>query len=421
MWLQREGERQGRRFTFTIGHPYKGLVAALSFAACLLALTVPLKAQSTGSTGSHELLYIVDSNGNREGQSVLVVDPQQKAVVKTYPTGDHPDIAVSPDGKRLYLTYDYYSAADQKNMGKLDVIDTASGAVITSVENSHRWQGILPAYDSTMAISTDGHWLYFYKMIGEKDGSVNYGVAIFDTVANKFLPDFISLPDCAGSALLPWPSGRGLSVLCSDTKDIRSVQFSNTGVPNTRLPSGTPIAQSLRRTGLATALLSAGGQATILMSDGEYSTLNLNRPNGARTGQIAFSPALTPAGWQSTVPGAQHVPAVRRFIMMRPPQQSQGSLFLTLSRSDRIAFAADAIAVLNPTTLQQTAVFEPGYLFWNAVVSHDGKFLYLLSAELDPSGKSLHGNVHVISASDGSEIATISGVGTTPTILIPAP
>jgi len=61
MWFQSEGERQGRQFMFTMEHSYTKLAVVLGFAACILAIAVPLIAQSTSNTGKvHELLYIVD-------------------------------------------------------------------------------------------------------------------------------------------------------------------------------------------------------------------------------------------------------------------------------------------------------------------------------------------------------------------------
>src|SRR6266481_7907085 len=77
-------------------------------------------------------LYVVDSHRNVSESAVLVVDPEKGRIIASLPTGFQPDIAVSPDGLRLYLSY---SERGTTSGGELAVIDTSTGAVLREVPN----------------------------------------------------------------------------------------------------------------------------------------------------------------------------------------------------------------------------------------------------------------------------------------------
>jgi hypothetical protein len=412
---------------------YFGRLGAIGVAVmALLAAGIFLCPQARGQSSSSvpaELLYVADSNGSTpdEHGQVLVIDPQKRAVVKTYPTRSHPDIALSPDGKRLYLAY-YFDPHDKDGqphgeVGKLDVIDTSSWTVVASANHSE-WAGMGPAYDSSLALSNDGHWLYMYVSMGALNAPPSEGVAVFDTTINKFLPDIVSLPGCGAAVLVPWTSGIGLSVVCSYSSNVRSVQFNTAGVPGTRVPMGVAIpnrhqgATRFYQPGDNAAYMSGDKELTVVMGDGRFARLNLTTGGVVQEGAVQFSQPLIAT---AATTGAGAYDAQGRYVSSRLIQGSQGKIFSVLARNDRIFHAADAIAALDAKTLQQIALIQPGYLFWNAVLSVDGKRLYLISADADRTGKSLNGNIHILNSADGSEMGEITGVGTTPTILVPSP
>lgn len=433
MWIQgaNKGKNAMAKSIESNGRNRSKGLSAIGLMACVAAgvmFTSPPTLAQGGSVPA-ELLYIADSNkaSPDEHSQILVVDPQKKAVVKTYATRAHPDIALSLDGKRLYLAY-YFDPHDKDGqfhgeVGKLDVIDTATGSVIASANHSE-WSGMGPAYNTSMALSPDGRWLYMYVSAGALHGSPAEGVAVFDTTANKFLPDEVSLPGCGAAVLVPWSKGQGLSVLCSFSSNVRTVQFNETGVPATRVPVGVAIPHRHQgdtrfyQPGDTAAFMSGDKELTLMMSDGRFCKLNVGTGATVQEGSIQFSQPLIPVGAPS---GAGAYNAQGRYISSRLVQASQGRSYVVLSRNDRIFHAADALAVLDSKSLQQISLFQPGYLFWNAVVSGDGKRLYLISADADSSGKTLYGNVHVLNSADGTEIEEITGIGTTPTILIPSP
>ena len=383
--------------------------------------------QAPGSSLPRQLLYIVDSDrGSSDShERLFAVDPERKAIVRTYATGSHPDIALSPDGTRLYVASESRvpEGPEGAGAGRLDVVDTETGATLASVANPHRWVAMGPLYGSEMALSADGHWLYVHKTMPGPENTVSDFVAIFDTAANKFLPDTISLPQCGASFLVPWPTGRALSVACFVTGDLRTMQFSDQGVPATQLPTIIAIPHDWGRTRLGTVFVSGENEVTVLMTDGKYRRVNVQTGTTVQEGEINFSPPLTPPGWYPRIPGAEHVPSLGRRVIGSRVLESQGRLYVPLHRSDLYLRAADAIAVLDAKSLQQEGFFElkspflhPSWnLFSDAAVGNGGKRLYLLA--LERKG----GTVRVLSLPDGKEIGTIQGLGTTLSIVVPSP
>jgi hypothetical protein len=399
------------------------LLAALRVAVCVVATAALSGCQQAASHEIyHELLYILDTDRSRPDShaQLLVLDPQRKAIVKRYQGAEPIDFALSADGKRLYLARSQETPHGVN--GQLDVIDTVNGAVMATASNPDLWVAKGPYRNSEMAFSADGHWLYVYKLTPGPGNTVSENVAIFDTAVNRFLPDTISLSKCGASLLVPWPNARALSVLCFVTEDLRTVQFSDQGVPTSQLPV-IPIPHDWGRRRVGTAFVSGENEVTVLMTDGKYSKFNVQNGTAVQEGEIVFSPPLTPAGWHPGTPGAEHVPSLGRRVIGSRVQQSQGSLYILLSRSDLYMHAADAIAVLDAKTLQQEAIFEPKSSFWSSswnllwsgAIGDGGRRLYLLGVE------SKGGTVRVLRLPDGKEIDAIKGVGTTPSIIALSP
>ena len=375
----------------------------------------------------HQLLYIVDSDRGTwdSHERIFAVDPERKEIVKTYPTGARPDIALSRDGTRLYMASESRvpEGPEGAGAGRLDVVDTSTGATLASVANPNRWVAMGPLYGSAMALSADGRWLYVYKLMPEPENTVSEFVAIFDTAANKFLPDTISLPNCGASLFVPWPNSRALSVACFVTEDLRTMQFSDQGIPATQLPSVIAIPHDWGRTRLGTAFVSGENELTVLMTDGKYRRVNVQTGTTVREGEIDFSPPLTPPGWHPAIPGAEHVPSLGRRIIRSRVLESQGRLYVPLHRPYLYLHAADAIAVLDAKTLQQVGFFELKSPFWHSswnlfsdlAIGDGGKRLYLLA--VDHKG----GTIRVLSLPDGKEVGTIQGLGTTLSIVVASP
>jgi hypothetical protein len=383
---------------------------AVRLLVCVVATAGTLTAQQAASSSkSAALLYVIDSDNLHRASRVLAVDPQRKVIVKTYRADYHPDIAVSPDGKRLYLSYDTFSADGNVRTGTLQVIDTATGAVVASVSNPGRVYTNDDDTVSYMALSADGRWLYVFKDGDRSDDSVSYVVAVFDTTINSFLPDMVALPDCDFSRLLPWPGSSTLSVVCGGTRELRTVKFSDTGVPSTRLPIGISIVQPNKPVGvgIATAFLSGENQLTIVFGDGNYSRVSLTTGKVVQQGLLVFSP---PLNLQLTLAGSTWQRSGRFVAVFKTPVWS-GKVFLVLAKLPdyNTSGLADAIAVLDGSTLQQEGFIVPENPFADVGVGTDGTLFVV-----DPKDTM----ISMRSVPDGAEKGRITGVGTDPTFVV---
>jgi len=340
-------------------------------------------------------LYIVDSNAADTTSSALVVDLEKGQVTKTYPAGFHPDIALSADGRRLYLAYDAVNFERTEEKGVLDVIDTATGDLIARVDNPNRWLAIGKLYDSTMAISKDGRWLFVYKM--SKDGAF-YGLAVFDTTTNRFLPDTISLPMCEAALLSPSQRfGNTLFVVCKGTNDVRTARLTPNGKPVVNeLPSGF---RFVRDGMVENAFQSEDELLRVVMRDGAYSTLDVATRSIVGRGTLAGTPAK---------PGTEA--EAKRLV--RVSQSYADEVFLGLARHGH-GYLFDEIAIVNADTLERTATMQASAPLWAFAFGGGGSRLY----GLDPRG----GNIHVFDTTRAVETEIIKGVGKSPTIAILSP
>jgi hypothetical protein len=410
-------------FRHALGVPRSQLAAIFVFVTCVLS-----GCQEVASyRAPRQILYIVDSDrGSFDShERVFAMDPERKQIVMNYATGARPDIALSPDGTRLYVASESRmpEGPEGAGAGRLDVIDTETGAIVASVADPNRWIAMGPLYGSNMALSADGHWLYVYKSAPGPEHTVSEFVAIFDTATNKFLTDAIPLSKCGASLLVPWPSGRAISALCFATEDVRTIQFNDQGIPTTQLPAVIAIPHDFGRTRLGTAFVTGENELTVLMTDGKYRKVNVQTGKILQEGEIAFSPPLTPPGWHPQIPGAEHVPSLGRRIIGSRILESQGKLYVPLSRSDLYMHGADAIAVLDAKTLRQEDFFELKSPWWHSswnlfrdgAIGDGGRRLYLLGLE------SKGGTLRVLSLRDGRETHTIKGLGTSLSMVIPSP
>jgi len=199
------------------------------------------------------------------------------------------------------------------------------------------------------------------------------------------------------------------------------MQLNDRGIPMTQRAAVIAIPHDSGRTRLGTAFVSGENELTVLMTDGKYRKVNVVSGTTIQEGQIDFSPPLTPPGWYPRIPGAEHVPSLGRRIISARILQSEGRLYVTLSRTDLYMHAADAIAVLDAKTLQQEGFLKlksmshSSNLFWGGAIGDGGKRLYLLGMEAKG------GTVRVLSLPDGNEVDTIRGLGVTLSIVVPSP
>jgi DNA-binding beta-propeller fold protein YncE len=170
------------------------------------------------------LVYVVDAGDGWFSTRVLAVDPSQGKIVRTYQAGYRPDIALSPDGSRLYLDSKWLNVGDV-----LEIYDTASGQRLAKVSNPDSMRSTVPVYATRMTMSHSGKYLYMVKAHNTLDTTDVY-LSAFDTERDQFLPAHVSLYGCS-AVLLPLREDLKLDVACSNSPNLREIILGNSEDP----------------------------------------------------------------------------------------------------------------------------------------------------------------------------------------------
>jgi hypothetical protein len=168
-------------------------------------LAVPFsQAQEDGPSGDQpRKLYVLDAGNDQLKAQVLVVDLSNGKVIQTYLAGDQPDMAVTPDGTRLFVAYAFENAKGQRET-VLDIYDTVSNTLIGHLNNPEALQHKTSVYTSSMVMSQSGNQIYFekYHWTPGAPGPSGCYVSVFDTALRRFRGINISVSNC-GHVVLP--------------------------------------------------------------------------------------------------------------------------------------------------------------------------------------------------------------------------
>jgi len=277
------------------------------------------------------------------------------------------------------------------------------------VPTPDRWLPIGEVYDSNMAVSSNGKWLFTYTIKQATDGTVAYGIAIFDTTSNKFLRDVASLPNCDAALLVPSGPNNLLNVLCYGTADIRTVQIDERGAPVTRMPvgvaTGTPEGRPADPAMLVTS--EDGKQATVLTRDGLFSRVDLVAHRVLGSGVVGAPLGLSS---EATVGGSRAMPDTyapgKRLIRFQPLRRYHKSIFVGVARNDGGQLFSELLA-LDASTLKMRASVKLANPVWGTAV---GPQLYAV----DPLGAS----IYVFDPTTLLQVDKMERIGQTPTVVI---
>ena len=355
------------------------------------------------------------------------MDTKLKEIVKTYPTGSRPDIALSRDGTRLYVASESRvpEGPEGAGAGRLDVIDTATGATLASVANPHRWVAMGPLYGSEMALSADGHWLYVPKLVPGPEGTAS--VACRDirycqrTGSCRIT---IPLPKCGASLLVPWPNGGRCQCCVSSPRTCGRYSSAIRAFPRPNRRPSLPYLTIGAARRLGTAFVSGENEVTVLMTDGKYSKVNVQTGTTVQEGEIVvFSAAYSP------LVGTRQFREPSTYLPWDAGLSAHG--YCNPKEALRSG-SRDPISICTPATPSQCwmprrcsrraslssrvlSCVPSWNLFSDAAIGNGGKRLYLLAVERKG------GTVRVLSLPDGKEIDTIQGLGTTLSNVVPSP
>ena len=151
-------------------------------------------------------LIVTTNWGERGNERVLLIDAESGDIRTLWNGGGELDAVVSPDAGRLYVTF-----IGEKSY-ELAVVEIATGAVLRMAETPPLIRWIRPSTPG-MAISPDGRWLYLLKT-NYSAGSSEYSLLRFDTQESRFVSEEQTISNCPGPRLLTVPGNGKVLVLC---------------------------------------------------------------------------------------------------------------------------------------------------------------------------------------------------------------
>jgi DNA-binding beta-propeller fold protein YncE len=371
-------------------------------------------------------LFVADSNDYGSTGRVLVVDPEEGRVPWSFESGRLPDVAVSPDGLRLYVASSLQVPPGSPLTGNpwagmLEVIDTMTG-IGRPVENNNRTVTTSHVYSSKMALSRDGRWLFQYKMELDVDRDyTTYYVDVFDTDVEVYVSGRAVVPLCGTAILVPGVAREEAAVLCAATADLRLLTLMDSGgtldTRVRRLPVGIgpghahPSTLFLAQRMASVTVVTAEGRFLRTVDGMEWRDQGvIDRSARQVSAQNARRGAAPGPGGRST----QDWLAGSRISHQVPVLSPDGSeLYLGVRSGAEDARWFSRIAVLDTESLRRVRSIEaPGPLA-SIALSRDGKLIY----GVDTIGR----RIVVIDAVTGRGLRTIEGVGTSPVFAVVAP
>lgn len=376
-------------------------------------------------------LYVLDNNNmNMENESqVLLVDPEQGRVVRTFKAGQGPDMVLSPDGTRLYLGSALRNRKGQLIQNVLQVIDTASGKVLQTVDNPDHAASTVRESVSQMAISPDGRHIYAYKNRVTWEGVFN-SLATFDTAQGRFLPETAPLTRCGVGRILVSPDDSRLNVLCHGTNDVRFLDLAENGAQKalnkgagsrTATPPKLSLAEGLSGTtmhsrGLVLGFLSPDGSAsTVIMGDGRFFNIDNQSRTIMQANAIDSETRKIISTNSKTAPGDDWLADGWIRYQDLAVSSDGAKLYVGISRLVHMSQGVDyfdRVVVLDSQTLKRIETINLPRLANSVATSRDGRRLYAISPD--------QACITVIDTAT-RESRTIYGIGTSPIRAIVAP
>lgn len=217
---------------FVFGSVSVIVAAILGVAWGVRIVSGPAPAVPVQQAAGPETLYVLDfaPGGDALHSALLALEVSDASVrtVRSYPLGNDPDVALSPDGSRLYAV-SRVPVSDTNTRDTLSVIDSATGSVVQEVPVPF-WQGTTGRHiTQKIAASPDG--AYVYVLVGFVDDPIAppQSLATFDVAQGAILSDLAPLDGCGGSPTILPRSGASVIVVCRQFNQVRFIQLAKSG------------------------------------------------------------------------------------------------------------------------------------------------------------------------------------------------
>ncbi|MFZ3215153.1 MAG: amine dehydrogenase large subunit [Candidatus Acidiferrales bacterium] len=366
-----------------------GLAAFLPCVRGWSASSLVLDNAATPHTG---WLYVVDTRNGDVHSRVLLIDPSDGKVMRSYEAGMYPDIALTPDGSRIYVSSNRANANTQLLEGFLEVYDTTSGALVSRIVNPDTMQATMPVYPTRMAMAPSGKYIYMLKNHNTPE-TTDFYIAAFDTIDNRFLHDHVSIPECH-SVLLPTTQDLTLYVGCMDSGTVREITLSDSTQPLKHALLNVKGFNLVNRWG-AMFLGPDEKHIGFIARDGSGFMLDLSSETTHDLGNTFTGGKLN---------GLQ-VALVSR---------SQDAVYFAAGEPrGKIFDFYDQVVKADLTTLATTTTLTTSVPFFSMALSGDGNTLYTVNPH--------RATITVVDASSTRELQRLSPIGQTPIFVVPVP
>jgi hypothetical protein len=192
-----------------------------------IGTTAPKTATESWTRPRSRWLYVVDPQPESSGSRIWLFDPGTAAVMGSIRTGYQPDIALSPDGSRLYII------SGERESGEVAVVNTADGSV-REISFQARvlytpWYQTLPPFNS-IALSSDGKALRILQQSSFPPERSVPQIWSFDTTNESFSKTRAEIDDCRSGVFVPPSTASDFrSFVLAVTHFIRCVQAPTLG------------------------------------------------------------------------------------------------------------------------------------------------------------------------------------------------
>ncbi|MCA1594692.1 MAG: hypothetical protein LC754_19095 [Acidobacteria bacterium] len=364
----------------------------------------PVVEPALQKTEPSALVYVLDSNNGETEAQILLVDAERGSIVRRFPVGYNPAMALAPDGRRLYVEETTGGAH------RLSVLDAATGENLRSVNDPLRMMYKVIPQAPSAAVSADGRWLYVQKYTYTKGAEdAVYWLETFDMERGVFLPETVPLPKGGVGLIVPSGRSRELLAIPASSREVRLLKLAESGALESsavfKLPPDLAMSAParFRPDGVVDACYLRDGQMLFVTRFGRLFKIDSG-------GRVLAESALwdSEGGDWINVDGATVSPdGGRLFVAIDGPALVNHQTREVLER------ARGEVAVVETGTLKRLGTIETSRPVRALEMSRDGSRLYALDWKA--------GKLSVIDAATARELRSIGGLGRTPSLLIAAP